>query len=47
MKKQLEEKQKEIKELYNKLVEAGAWPLDDDSLDGVAGGLITDRARFY
>lgn len=38
MKKQLEEKQKEVKELYNKLMEAGAWPLDDDALDVVAGG---------
>lgn len=46
MKKQLEEKQQEVKELYDKLVEAGAWPLDDDILGSVAGGLITDTWRF-
>lgn len=48
MKKQLEEKQKEIKEICDKLIEAGAWPLDDDSLDWVAGGrgIITDRGGF-
>lgn len=48
MKKQLEEKQKEIKEICDKLIEAGAWPLDDDSLDWVAGGrgIITDNGGF-
>ena len=48
IKKQIEEKQKEVKELCNKLIEAGAWPLDDDSLDYVAGGwnMITDRGGF-
>ena len=38
LKQLLEEKQKEVKELYDKLMEAGAWPLDDDALDVVAGG---------
>ena len=28
----------EAREIYLKLMEAGAWPLDDDQLDGVAGG---------
>ena len=38
LKQLLEEKQKEVKVLYDKLMEAGAWPLDDDALDVVAGG---------
>ena len=38
LKKQLEEKQKEIKEICDQLIEAGAWPIDDDILDTVAGG---------
>ena len=48
MKKELEQKQKEVKELHDKLIEAGAWPLDDDSLDWVAGGrgIITDHGGF-
>ena len=28
----------EAREIYQQLMEAGAWPLDDDELDGVAGG---------
>ena len=28
----------EAREIYQQLMEAGAWPLDDDQLDGVAGG---------
>lgn len=50
MKKQLEEKQKEIKELYDKLMEAGAFPLDDEMLDMVGGGrgrIITDSLGFF
>ena len=38
LKQQLKEKQEEIKELYGKLVEAGAIEIPDDFLDGVAGG---------
>ena len=38
LKQQLLEKNKEIRAIYDKLVEAGAWPLDDDALDGVSGG---------
>ena len=38
LKKKLEEKQKEIKEICDQLIEAGAWPIDDDLLDTVAGG---------
>ncbi|MBO4418041.1 MAG: hypothetical protein J5801_08030 [Bacteroidales bacterium] len=38
LKKQLEEKQKEVKDLYNQLMAAGAFPLDEDALDIVTGG---------
>lgn len=38
LKQQLKEKQEEVKAIYNKLMEAGAVPLDDDALDNVAGG---------
>ena len=34
----LEEKMKEAKAIYDELMEAGAIPMDDDELDGVAGG---------
>ena len=29
----------EVKALKDELVEAGAWPLDDDDLDNAAGGV--------
>ena len=38
LKQQLEEKEKEIDVIYDKLVEAGVVPLPDDFLDEVAGG---------
>ena len=34
----LTEKQKEMKAIYDELVEAGALPLDEDDLDQAAGG---------
>ena len=37
-KKLLEEKMKEMKALYDELVEAGAIELSDDDLDNAAGG---------
>ena len=37
-KKLLAEKIKEFKAIRNELVEAGALPLEEDELDGVAGG---------
>lgn len=37
LQKQLKQKQEEFKEIYNKLVEAGAAEVPDDFLDGVAG----------
>ncbi|MBO4802354.1 MAG: hypothetical protein J5545_10920 [Bacteroidaceae bacterium] len=38
LKQQLKEKQEEIREIYDKLVEAGAVEMPDDFLDSVAGG---------
>ncbi len=38
LQQQLKEKTKEVKEIYDKLVEAGAVPIADDFLDEVAGG---------
>lgn len=39
LQQQLKEKTKEVREIYDKLVEAGIVPLADDFLDVVAGGL--------
>ena len=36
---QLKKLSEEAKQLKDELVEAGAWPLDDDALDQAAGGL--------
>ena len=38
----LEEKMKEMKALYDELVEAGAIELSDDDLDQAAGGVYWD-----
>ena len=35
----LAEKVKQMKAIYDELVEAGAWPLSDDDLDKAAGGV--------
>ena len=35
---QLKQLAEEMKALKDELVEAGAWPLDEDELDQVAGG---------
>lgn len=37
-KRLLKEKMDEIHAIHVELVEAGAYPLDDDELDGIAGG---------
>ena len=37
-KQQLKQLAEEMKQLKDELVEAGAWPLDDDDLDQAAGG---------
>ena len=36
--RQLKEKTEEVKQIYDKLVEAGAVPIPEDFLDNVAGG---------
>jgi len=38
-KKQLKQLTEEAKLLKDELVEAGAWPLDEDDLDKAAGGI--------
>ena len=38
-KQQLKQLAEEMKALKDELVEAGAWPLDDDDLDNAAGGV--------
>ena len=43
-KQQLKQLAEEMKALKDELVEAGAWPMDEDELDQVAGGL---RAPIY
>ena len=37
-KQQLKQLAEEAQQLKNELVEAGAWPLDEDDLDQAAGG---------
>ena len=37
---QLKQLAEEMKALKDELVEAGAWPMDEDELDQVAGGFI-------
>ncbi len=39
-KQQLKQLAEEVKQLKDELVEAGAWPLDDDDLDQAAGGTV-------
>ncbi|SHL23159.1 hypothetical protein [Xylanibacter ruminicola] len=39
-KQQLKQLAEEMKALKDELVEAGAWPMDEDELDKVAGGFI-------
>ena len=38
-KQQLKQLAEEVKALKDELVEAGAWPMDEDELDQVAGGI--------
>ena len=40
-KQQLKQLAEEAEKLKNELVEAGAWPLDDDERDHAAGGWWT------
>ena len=46
LQQQLKEKTKEVREIYDKLVEAGVVPLADDFLDVVAGGLGSFRPNI-
>lgn len=39
-KQQLKQLAEEAKQLKDELVEAGAWPLDEDDLDQAAGGFF-------
>ncbi len=39
-KQQLKQLAEEAEKLKNELVEAGAWPLDEDELDQAAGGQV-------
>ncbi len=44
----LEEKVKQMKAIYDELVEAGAIEMSDEELDGVAGGFgLDDILRFF
>ena len=43
LQRQYEQKLNEVKELRDKLVEAGAYPIDDDALDVIAGGIRSGR----
>lgn len=52
-KEQVEQKKEQIKKLMQEanalkeeLVAAGEWPLDEDDLDNVAGGLIFPDMNF-
>ena len=38
-KQQLKQLAEQAKKLKDELVEAGAWPIEEDELDDVAGGL--------
>ena len=38
---QLKQLAEEAKQLKDELVEAGAWPLDEDDLDQAAGGVYS------
>ena len=38
-KQQLKQLAEEVRQLKDELVEAGAWPLDEDDLDQAAGGV--------
>ena len=43
---QLKQLAEEMKALKDELVEAGAWPMDEDELDQVAGGSSYIHVNF-
>ena len=45
-KQQLKQLAEEVKQLKDELVEAGAWPLNEDDLDEAAGGYFRDRRNW-
>ena len=47
-KQQLKQLSEEMNAIIKELQEAGAWPLDEDELDQVAGGFILgyDKPKF-
>ena len=42
-KQQLKQLSEEMNAIIKELQEAGAWPIEEDELDKVAGGLISDQ----
>ena len=44
-KQQLKQLAEDVKALKDELVEAGAWPLDEDDLDQASGGVLTLRYK--
>ena len=42
-KQQLKQLSDEMNAIVKELQEAGAWPMDEDELDKVAGGLISNQ----
>ena len=45
-KQQLKHLAEEVKGLKDELVEAGAWPMDEDDLDKATGGTGPNGGRF-
>ena len=43
---QLKQLAEEAKQLKDELVEAGAWPLDEDDLDQAAGGFLPPKMYY-
>lgn len=43
---QLKQLAEEVKTLKDELVEAGAWPMDEDDLDNATGGTGPSGARL-
>ena len=46
-KQQLQQLTEQVETIVNELKEAGAWPLSEDDLDDVAGGLSSSYAARF
>ena len=46
-KQQLKQLAEEVRQLKDELVEAGAWPMDEDSLDQATGGYAIPRGKRW